>query len=366
MLVLGADIWAHAAMNERLRRAWLRHPLVAFLRHRKVITFYRQLHDLVRAGIAMPTAFAQLQQFAPDAAMARGLAAVARDVRGGQTLGDALRQHGALFDDANVELLAFAEEAGRLEPVAATIIGHLEQVQRQRWEALFGALWPLYLAAGLVFVGPLLGAAQSVSSAGGLGGAYLAGLASSLGTAAAVVAFVLGAPLLLAAFGLEVSCDRLLRRLPVVSAPMRRLAASRLVLGLGLATASGMEAMRALRLAAKATARPSVLEDLPRAEAKVRAGGTLTEAVAEFRLLDQPTLGRLAIAETTGTLDSTLEALGRELQVSSVRALRLLILLAAATVALALLVKIVLGLLAVIFGPIKTLYDAAGSGKLDG
>lgn len=353
-------------MNERLRRAWWRHPLVAFVRHRKLVTFYRQLHDLVRAGLPLPTAFAQLQQYAPDAAMARGLAAVARDVRGGQTLGDALRRHGALFDDANVELLAFAEEAGRLEPVAATVIGHLEQVQRQRWEALFGALWPLYLAGGLVFVGPLLGAAQSGSSAGALGGAYLAGLASSLGTAVAVLALVLGAPFLLAAFGLEAPWDRLVRKLPVLSSPLRRLAASRLVLGLGLATASGMEALRALRLAAKATARPSVLEDLPRAEAKVRAGGTLAEAVAELRLLDQPTLGRLAVAETTGSLDTTLEALGRELQAASVRALRLLLLLAAATVALGLLVKIVLGLLGVILGPIKTLYDAAGSGTLDG
>jgi type II secretory pathway component PulF len=353
-------------MNERLRRAWLRHPLVAFVRHRKLIAFYRQLHDLVRAGIPMPTAFAQLQQYAPDAAMARGLAAVARDVRGGQTLGDALRRHGELFDDANVELLAFAEEVGRLEPVAATVIGHLERVQRQRWEALFGALWPLYLAAGLVFVGPLLGAAQSVSSAGAVGGAYFAGLVSSLGMALAVLALVLGAPFLLAALGLESAWDRVLRRLPVVSAPMRRLAASRLVMGLGLATASGMETLRALRLAAKATARPSVLEDLPRAEARVRAGGTLAEAVAEFRLLDQASLGRLAVAETTGSLDTALDALGRELQESSTRAMRLLILLAVATVALALLVKIVLGLLGVILGPIKTLYDAAGSGKLDG
>ena len=80
------------SLDERLNRAWLRHPLVAFVRHRKVITFYSQLHALIRAGIALPTAFTQLTEYAPDATMARGLTAIARDIRGGDSLGDAMRK----------------------------------------------------------------------------------------------------------------------------------------------------------------------------------------------------------------------------------------------------------------------------------
>ena len=166
-------------LEQRFTRAWLRHPVVAFVRHRKVITFYQQLHALIRAGIALPTAFTQLTQYAPDAAMATGLAAVARDVRGGDTLGDALRKHGALFDDANVELLAFAEEAGRLEAVTATVVGHLEKVQVLRWQALIGALWPMYLAVGFIFVGPLLNVAQTITPNASVGALYLSGLFSS-------------------------------------------------------------------------------------------------------------------------------------------------------------------------------------------
>ena len=114
-----------STLSQRVGRAWLRHPVVAFLRHRRLITFYSQLHALIRAGIALPTAFTQLTQYAPDAAMAAGLAAVARDVRGGATLGEAMRKHEALFDDANVELIAFAEEAGRLESICAGVANHL-------------------------------------------------------------------------------------------------------------------------------------------------------------------------------------------------------------------------------------------------
>ena len=355
------------SLRERLSRAWLRHPVIAFVRHRRLVTFYSQLHALIRAGIPLPSAFSQLGEFAPDASMARGLAAVARDVRGGETLGGAMRKHSALFDDANVELIAFAEEAGRLEPICAGVVSHLEKVQAQRWQAILGALWPLYLGGAFIFVGPLLGVAQQVSSANAsIGALYLSGLFDSLGTAFLMLTLVLAAPFVIAAVDQETAWDRLKRRIPFFSAPMRQLAASRLVLGLGLANASGMEAMRAITLAIKATSSPSLLAELPRVEAKLRGGSTLTDAVRELGVLDRTSLGTLSIAETTGTLDEALERMSRELQESSLRATRILILLVTALVAGLLLVKIIAGLLGVILGPVKKLYDAAGSGNLDG
>lgn len=353
-------------LEARLSRAWLRHPLVAFARHRKLITFYSQLHSLIRAGVALPTAFTQLVQFAPDSMMERGLAAVARDIRGGATLGDAMQRHSALFDDANVELIAFAEQAGRLEPIVKGVVEHLEKVQKQRWQALLGALWPMYLGAGFVFVGPLLGVARQITPSGSVGALYLSGLASSLGSAVLVLSVVLGAPFFIAAIDKEAEWDRLKRRIPFFSAPMRQLAASRLVLGLGLATASGMEAVRSIRLAVKATSSPSLLSEFPKVEAKLRSGSTLTEAVGVLGVLDRSSLGTIHIAETTGTLDETLERMSRELEESSLRATRMLIILVTVVIAAVLLFKIVAGMLGVIFGPVKKLYDTAGSGNLDG
>lgn len=353
-------------MAERLQRAWLRHPLVAFIRHRALVGFYRQLHSMVRAGIALPTAFAQLVEFAPDAAMAQGLRVVARDVRGGATLGQALQRHAALFDDANVELMTFAEEAGRLEPVLSSLIDHLDKVQAQRWQTLLAAMMPLYLGGAFVFIGPLMGVAQSMTPGASVGSLYLSGLASSLGTALLALLAVLGAPFVVAALGGEVAVDRLKRHLPLVSAPLRRLAASRFVLGLALANASGLEVVRSLRLAVKSTGSPALVEALPRVEATLRGGSTLTEAVASLNLLDQTSLGALAVAERTGTISEALEMLSRELQASSLRATRLLTLLVVGLVTGVLLVKIVSGLLVTLLGPVKKYYDAAGSGSLDG
>lgn len=353
-------------LEARLQRAWHRHPLVAFARGRKLITFYRQLHALIRAGVGLPTAFKQLTDFAPDAAMARGLAAVARDVRGGHALGEALRRHGALFDDANVELVAFAEEAGQLEPVCAGIADHLERVQRQRWQALVGALWPMYLGGTLVFLGPLLGVAGHATAGADLGGLYLRGLGSSLSVALLALGAVLGFPFLVAALALEAAWDRLRRRVPLLSAPLRKLAASRFVLGLGLAIAAGVELHRAVGLAVRATASPALQQELPRVEQLLRGGATLTAAVDALGLLDRQDLGTLAVAETTGTLEEALTKLSEALQAQSLRAMRFLVLAVTLAVAGVLLVKLVSGLLGVLLGPVKAYYDAAGSGKLDG
>ncbi len=345
-----ANSTAPNAVGDRLSRAWLTHPLVQFAHQRRLIVFYQQLHTLLRAGVALPTAFSQLTEYAPDATMAKGLAAVSREVRNGQTLGAALQQHGALFDDANVELLAFAEEAGKLDPVLKSIVGHLVQVQQQRWQAALGAIYPLYLLGAFIFVGPLLGVGAEMASGSSIGGLYVSGLIQNVLWTGLIGAAVLGFPLLVGALDLVGPWDRFTRSLPLVSVPLRSLSASRFVMALGLANGAGLETVKGLRLAARATASPTILATLPAAEATLRSGSHLTEAVAVLGLLDKAELGLLSVAETTGTIDEALERLGRELQERSLRATRVLVVVVTALVTMVLLAKIVLGMLGSLMG----------------
>jgi type IV pilus assembly protein PilC len=352
-------------VSERVARAWHRHPLVSFLRHSRQLAFYRQFHELHRAGLSLPVAFAELARFAPSAGAARALEAMSRDVQAGATLADALGRHAALLGDANVELIAFAEEAGTLERVLGALIAHLEEVQRLRWQALMMSVWPMYLAAGVLFVEPLLSAARSVQGPSDIGGRYVSGLTSNLLWALLVGGGLFAAPLVISALDVERPWDALKRQAPLVSAPLSRLYTSRLVTALGLGLGAGLEVVRALRVAVRVTGSPSLLASLPAAEALLRRGGTLTDAVESLALLDRATLGTLAVAERTGTLDDTLARVGREQQASSLRAMRLLLLALFAALAGVMVLKAVAGILGVLLGPVKTLYDAAGSGKLD-
>lgn len=350
---------------KRLEKAWGRHPFVTFTKHRRQMAFYRQFHALLRAGVGLPVAFAELSKYAPDPLLARGLKKVADDIRDGSTLAQALGRHATLFDDANVELIAFAEEAGTLDRVLRTLTDYLDELNRLRWRAVFMSLWPMYLVAAFIFVGPLLSVSQLMTGPQSIGALYLRGLIRNLLLAGATIGGLIAAPLMVTLLNAELEWDKFKRRLPVVSKAVSALYASRLMLGLGLGVGAGLEVMRTLKVAVLSTGSPSLRASLPHAEQLILSGGTLTDAIESLGVLDRSSIGILAVAERTGTISETLERLSRELQESSLRALRVLIVVVLVVAAAVLLVGIVLSVLGVIFGPVKKLYDAAGSGRLD-
>ena len=105
---------------------------------------------------------------------------------------------------------------------------------------------------------------------------------------------------------------------------------------------------------------------MPRALQSLSTGATLADAVDALQLLDRSSLGTVAVAERTGTLGEALEKLSQQLHESSLRSTRVLLMLLIAAFAAVLLVAIVGGMLGSLFGPVKKLYDAAGTGNLDG
>jgi type II secretory pathway component PulF len=348
------------------RRGLLRHNLVSRWRRTKAQeVVFRQLHALTRAAVPLPTAFVQLRTYAPNEGVARAFAAIAKRVASGSSLGEALGEHLDVFEPEQVEVLSAAERAGALDPVLAALATHLEAVRRLRWKAFLVSLWPAYLVGVVIFLGPLVEGSSS-GSLDGLLGSTLAGIARRLAWLGVIVGCVIMAPVAVAAAGLERPVDALLLRLPGVGTALTALAASRALLTLGLGLGAGLEVASCVRAAVLATARPSLL---PRAEvvvAKVRAGSPLAEALASLGLFDTGLLGQLAIAETTGTLDETLTRLAPELSDAGLRAVRTLVIVVMALVAAGALLSLVLSLLGSVSGPIKTYYDAAGSGRLPG
>ena len=355
-----------ASLSERLSRAWQRHPLNVFIRHRRQLSFYRQFHALLRAGTPLTTAFAQLAKYADDDGLSKALRVVSADIERGMTMAQAMSRHSAHFADTNVELIAFAEEAGTLDTVLDQLVNHLDSMQKLRWRAIFMSLWPMYLLAGVIFVGPLLGAASHVKSASDVGAFYLSSVARNLLLAGSVVLGLISLPLLIAAAGLETPWDSLKRRLPGVRGTVSDAYAARLTMALGLAFDAGLELRRAITLAVKATGSPSVLASLPRLEAVLQRGGSLADAVEQLELLDKSSLGVLAVGERTGTLPKSLSKLSEELNDSAMRRLRALLLVVLIVAVVVVLSTAVLSLLGALFGPVKHFYDAAGSGDIDG
>ncbi|MDX2010230.1 MAG: type II secretion system F family protein [Myxococcaceae bacterium] len=339
---------------------WSRNLVSRWRRTRAQEVAFRQLHALTHAGIALPTAFVQLRTYAPNDATARAFSAIAASVAKGKSLGDALRQHLDVFEPEQVELLSAAEHAGSLDRVLQALAGHLEAVRRLRWKAFLMLLWPAYLVGVLVFLGPLVDSSAGVSSLDGLVGGWLAGVARRLVMLGVLGAAVAVSPVVIALLGLERPVDAVLLQLPGVGGALRGLAASRALLTLGLALSAGLEVASAVRAALVSTARASLVVHADDVVARVRAGSTLTEALALAGLFDRETLGQLAVAETTGTLDETLTRLAPEVSERSLRAVRTLVIVVAALIAMGALLLLVRSLLGAVFGNLKSYYDTIG------
>lgn len=347
-----------APLAEKLTRAAARHPVAAFLRHGKRIAFFRQLHALVKAGTGMPLALDQLARWATPS-LAASLHRVRDEVAAGGGFSQALRRHVRELDPASVELVAFAEEAGKLEPVLARLIGHLEKLQKLRWQALAGALWPLYLLGAQVFVGPLFSLSAALAKGAptsAMGSVYLSGLLTNLAVLALTVGALAAFPLAVAALDADEAWDRFKLRLPAVGRVVRDLYASKLCMALGLAQAAGVEIYRTVEIAALATGSPLVAGRTWRATQALREGGTLADALSRLELLPRTALGSVAVAETSGTLEEAFATLGRESEEAAVRGLQMLIVAVLVLVAGVLLVTIVRELLGTMFGPIHNYY----------
>lgn len=349
-------------------RAWARHPVVAFFTHRDRIAFYRQLHSLLTSGTGLTVALAEIRRYTRNGRLRTALDLVAKDLEGGAGLADAMRRHGSLFDDATLELLVFAEESGSLDTVLAKLLSHMEEVQRLRWQAIFYSLWPAYLMVGFVVIGPLFDVSDAVhaqnacAAAAGCGGAgpvaaYVSSFAANLMLSGLAVAVIFGTPFALAALDVEERWDRLKLAVPGLGGVSRSLYGSRFFLALGLGTSAGLEIGRALRLSLKASGSAALFARAPVAEAKIRAGGTLTDAVETLDAFPRPWIGTLAIGERTGQLDAALAQLARDLQEQAVRGMKILLLVAIGLAAIGALGLVLDGILGTLFGPITEYFQ---------
>lgn len=346
------------ALRDRLRVAWQRHPLVALVRLRQRMTFLRGLLSMLKAGVPLSTALADLGRV-HSAGMRQLLRRAEDRLRAGATLADALDELADLVDPVTRALLAGGEQSGRLEQVLARRVEQMEESQRLAGRILLYFIYPLYLLAGLILVGPLLSlpaAIQAGASTGSLGSVYLRGVAGMAGMATGATAALFALPLVVRMLGVERATDRIVLRLPVFGSLYREIYGARLASGLSTALGAGVEVGRALRLATLGMSSPSRSPRIEPAAARLADGGSFTEAVAELGVLDLGSLGQVAVAERTGEMDRALDTVALELWQSVVRRARVAAFLLLGVLVAGLLAVVVVKLLGLIFGPIAGAY----------
>jgi general secretion pathway protein F len=280
---------------------------------REVTAFLRELSLILRAGLVLDEALLLLA-----GEEGRGLAAVARDLRGaissGASFGDALQRHPKLFGPDLIAMVRVAEASGSLDTVLETVSEERARTERLMDKISASLRYPAVLVV-LAFAVMIFFLVAIVPQ--------FAGVLKDFGQKpTGLVAFVLGASsfliengktLMAAALGATILV-LLARQQPRIRRAMRsavnRLPGLRGILelrrtvlfcsSLGMLLSNGVTLTNALQ----------VLLQLPGASAEgldgvvegVRRGGRLVDALARMNYLPQLALKMLRVGEESGEL----------------------------------------------------------------
>lgn len=279
------------------------------------------LAQLLRAGLPLAEAVAELEERHHPPAVRRVATPLRRRLEGGATLSAALAELPGAFDPLFVALVAVGEHTGTLPEVVERLHEEL------RWRADLAArtrrllLYPLFTLAvvggvalflllevvpGMLALGASLGRAPPTESR------WLIALSHAIGGALPWLA--MGLPPLLLAVALTIRrsewlqtlWDRWLLRWWWIGPQLRRAALARLARALALMYGAGLPLLEAVTVAERVAGNRALAAAVARVRRAISEGRPLSDGFVEARLFPPLLVRMVALGERGGSLDQAL------------------------------------------------------------
>lgn len=268
------------------------------------------------------------------------LAAVKQAVDRGSSLAEALDARGDFFPSMFRQLVAVGEEAGRLPDVLRRLAEHCELRLRLRREFLAAIAWPavqLGLAIGVLGLAILvMGFLPPMPDTGkpfdifGLGLYGFSGMMTFFAIVAVLIAGVVAVGVAVQrGLAWTAGMQRVLAAVPGLGRALRTLALARLTWALQLTLDAGMDLLRAVPLALRASAHAPYIEQSEPMVRALRSGRDLTSAMADTQAFPGDFLDAVQVGEESGRLPEQLAVLSRQYQDQARHALSVITQLAA-------------------------------------
>ncbi|MBC5800205.1 MAG: type II secretion system F family protein [Candidatus Eremiobacteraeota bacterium] len=285
------------------------------------LAFFRAYAALERSGVDFSTAFELLIGQARTARFRDALSSIKADVeRGGEKLWTAMSHRPDDFTDLEVAMVAAGEEAGNREEIFDRLALFLERDERLRKRLQSALLYPalVVITAACVCVylftivvpqfaklfvsfdvplSPAMAAIVAVSNVA-QNPLFLLGAAAALWAAGITVAKALRTTEGALAF------DALRLRLPLVGEAIRKTIVARLCRVLATLLQSGVNAVRALEVAAPVAESPLFARAVEGARDRIAGGvcATLDEALSASQAFPPLVLGFVRVGGSAGTI----------------------------------------------------------------
>lgn len=302
------------------RRSWRRGFERVSARDR--LDLFVQLHTLLKAGVPLLEALADIRESAGGDATRRTVALIVQRIESGGTLGDALAEQPGTFDPQIVALVRAAEASGALTAVLARIVEALkwreELVAKVRKAVSYPAFVAVVVFAAVAFLMIHL-VPQLVQFLRTMGEALPLQTRLLIATSEAFVRYgylILTAPALAVAALVGAArrsavvrrrVDRALLAAPVLGELLKKLDLARFLATLALMYRSGIPLIDGLRQAQEALVNSVLRDAVGRTGEMIERGAGLAEAFAATGLMPATLLRMLRVGERSGELDAALE-----------------------------------------------------------
>jgi type IV pilus assembly protein PilC len=303
---------AKAAMEFRLWKKKIDQTAVSI--------FTRQFSVMIDAGLPLVQCLEILSTQSDDAAFGTILESVRRDVEGGSTLADAMRQHESAFSELYCNMVAAGEAGGILDVILRRLADYLEKAVKLKAAVRSASIYPLIIisVAGIVVFIILW---KVIPTFAGL----FAGLGAQLPLPTRIVVmasnFVAAYSLFVIGGGVvsflaarqyyktdtgERLLDGTVLKLPVIGMIMRKIAVARFCRTLGTLVASGVPILDGLEITAKTAGNRIVKDAVMETRKSIEAGKSIAKPLEATKVFPPMVTQMIAVGEETGALDTML------------------------------------------------------------
>ena len=286
-----------------------------------IALFTRQLATMMKSGVPLLQAFDIAMKGSGNAALARLLNDIRTDVETGSNLSQAFAKHPAHFDRLFCNLVAAGEQAGILDGLLDRIATYKEKILAIKSKIKSALFYPaaVVVVAGLVISVMMLFVIPEFKSVFSSFGAELpVPTLMVIAISDAFVAYwylIFGA--LIAALvaiawsykrstAMQIAVDRLVLRIPVIGAIIRKATVARWTRTLSTMFAAGVPLVEALDSVGGASGNHVYVVATHQIQSEVSTGTSLTVAMQNAEVFPTMVVQMVSIGEESGQLDAML------------------------------------------------------------
>ena len=277
----------------------------------KLVDMLDEFASLLEAGVPVTVALTTIEENSRHHLTKVTLSALVTRLKGGATLGEALRSVASRFPPLAIALLEVGEHSGKLDVVSRRLAQYYNTRRRMRSRIITSLIYPaiyLVLGTGLSVLAVTLMARMGFMEGAG------SRVVVMVTFCAAVIAAALLTGMIRRTDSGRLATDALLLAVPVIGAAARNVAIANFTYALYLMNSAGVPLLDAIERAS-GTAGNAVLEHGLRKALKELAGGaTLRAAMDSAKFFPGAYLAKIAVAEDSGKLDETAERIAVDYQ----------------------------------------------------